>query len=367
MLALGLLLLLQDGLAPGSAVSVGDRRVAVRKVDALPKVESEFSRVFSFDAFENAKLKELRERQGLDRVVAAGKDEFDRQVLLLDWARRRLPKFGRPTSTARGALEILKAADEGHTFFCAHYGDVLVSSAASLGWVDRAIALRRPDKLGRGATEHTITEIWSNQHRKWVMFDPTFALYVEKQGVPLNAFEIRQEWFYGEGKDLVFVIGSARQRYAKKDLPVFIARHPGFGDLALDADTLHKYAFLGYVPNTNFMDAGPDWGRMFITQDKIGEGTAWHKRKNPADPARDPYFPIGQAALKLVPKDGAIEVALSTMTPNFQRFEVRVDGGPWRESGASFRWAPRPGLNRLEARAVNRFGVTGPVSAVELE
>src|SRR5436190_10534170 len=182
-------------LQQGDSVTLAGRTVTVTKLDALPYVESDFTRRFKFDSADNPKLKELRDRYKLDDVVAPGKDEFDRQVLLLDWANHQLKKFGRPTSKARGALEILQANDEGHTFFCAHYADVLVSAAASLGWVDRALALRRPDNIGSGSTEHSSTEIWSNQHRKWVMFDPTFAMYVERDGQPLNAFELRQEWF----------------------------------------------------------------------------------------------------------------------------------------------------------------------------
>ena len=39
-----------------------------------------------------------------------------------------------------------------------HYGDVFVSAAASMGWLDRCMALRRPDNWGSGSTEHTSTE-----------------------------------------------------------------------------------------------------------------------------------------------------------------------------------------------------------------
>jgi hypothetical protein len=352
----------------GTAFPLDGRSVTLRRIDLVPLVENEYSRVFAFDSYENPKLRELREKNRLDEVVAGGKEEFDRQVLLLDWAYHRIRKFGRPSADPKGALEILKAVDEGHTFFCAHYGDVLVSAAASLGWVDRALALRRPNHLGSGSTEHTITEIWSNQHRKWVMLDPTFAMYVERDGVPLNAYEIRESWFARDGKDLSFVLGAERKKHRREDLPVFRARHAGFGDLLLDADGMHKYAFLGYVPNTNFMDAGKDYGRMFITQDKVCEGTSWHKRKNPKDPAREPYFPIQQAALSLAPGRGlALEVAIRTLTPNFKAFKVRIDQKEWAESPASFTWTLHPGANRLEALSVNRFGVEGPPSLVELE
>ena len=306
-------------LEQGAAVSIGGRKFVLTRLDMLPLVESDYTRRFHFDAFDNPKLKELRERFKLDEVVAPGKDEFERQVLLLDWANHQLHKFGRPDSPAKGALEILAANDAGHTFFCAHYADVLVSAAASLGWVDRSLALRRPNNMGTGSTEHTSTEIWSNQYRKWVLFDPTFAMYVEKDGVPLNAYELRQEWFYHDGKDLVFVIDKERKRYHKSDMPVFRKRYSGFNDLSFDPSAVNVYAFIGYIPNTNIMDAGPDYGKMFITQDKICAGTSWHTRVIPADPQRDPYFPIGQAALSLIPDEAGLRVTIKTMTPISRR------------------------------------------------
>ena len=71
------------------------------KIDAPPYVESEFTRRFTFDSFDNPKLKELREKYNLDEVVAPGKDEFDRQVFLLDWTHRQFKKFGRPSANPR--------------------------------------------------------------------------------------------------------------------------------------------------------------------------------------------------------------------------------------------------------------------------
>jgi hypothetical protein len=358
----------EAALNPGTTVRLGDRVCTLTKLDTLPYVDSEYSRRFKFDAADNPKLKELRETYHLAEVVAAGKDEFDRQVLLLDWVNRRFKSFGRPTSQARGALDILAANDAGNTFFCAHYADVFVSAAASLGWVDRPLALRRPDRLGKGSTEHSSTEIWSNQYRKWVMLDPTFAMYVEKDGVPLNAVELRQEWFDHDGRDLTFVLGKDRQRYHKSDMPVFRKRFAGFGDLSLDPGAVDVYAFIGYIPNTNLMNAGPDYGGMFIVQDKIGEGTKWHKRTVPADPARDPYFPIGQANLTITTAaDGAsLRVNLRTLTPNFKTYLMRVDQGEWKASGDVIAWTPHRGTNRLEVKTVNAFAVEGPVAVAEI-
>lgn len=362
-----LAVLMTQDVQQGSRVEVGGLKATVKTLDSLPLVVSDYTKRFTFDAADNPKLKELREKYKLDEVVAPGKDEFDRQVLLLDWTHFQFKKFGRPTANPRGALEILKAVEEGNTFFCAHFGATYCSAAASLGWVDRTLALRRhKDYPGAGAPEHTSTEIWSNQYRKWVVMDPTANMYVEKEGIPLNGVEIRTEWFEREGKDLVFVVGKERKRHRKADLPIFLGRFAGFGDLTVPANEMEKYGFIGYVPNTNLMDAGDDYGKMFIVKDKWCEAK-WHERTNPANPAVDPYFPIGQASLSLSVEDGKIKVAIKTMTPNFREYRMRVDGGDWKTSGASLSWTLHPGSNRLEAKTVNQFGVEGPVSTVELD
>lgn len=357
----------EQPLQQGATVPVPSGAATLTRLDALPYVESDYTKRFKFDSFDNPKVKTLRERFHFDEIVAPGKTEFDRQLLLLDWANHQLKKFGKPTSPARGALDILAANDAGNTFFCSHYGDLFVSAAASMGWVDRAMALRRPDHIGSGSTEHTSTEIWSNQYRKWIMLDPTFAMYVEKDGVPLSAYELRQEWLVKGGQDLTFVLDKDRKRFHKSDIPVFRQRHAGFGDLVLDGGALNVYAFIGYIPNTNLMDAGPDYGRMFITQDAICDGTKWHKRTIPADPAHDPYFPINQSAMTIAAGDGAgLQVSLKTLTPNFKTYLARFDGGDWKPTPASFNWAPHHGANRLEVKTVNQFGVDGPVSTAEV-
>jgi hypothetical protein len=198
------------------------------------------------------------------------------------------------------------------------------------------------------------------------MLDPTSNMYLERDGTPLNAYEIRHEWFYRTGTNLTFVIGKERKRYRKSDLPIFLKRFPGFGDLTIDPHELDKYGFIGYIPNTDLMDSGFNYADMFITKDDLCAGTQWHKRKLPKNPESDPYFPINQAALTLSPNGDAIEVQIKSFTPNFKQFEARFDRGDWRPTPAVIQWTPRLGLNLLEVRAMNRFDVPGPVSFVQL-
>jgi hypothetical protein len=378
-------------LAVGETAALGGLKVTLKKLDALPYVESDYTKRFKFDSADNPKLKELRECYKLDEVVATGRDEFDKQVLLMDWTHRQFKKFGKPSANSKGALEILKAIGEGHTFFCAHFAQVFVSSAASMGWVDRELALRRHQGVAAGgSTEHSSTEIWSNQYRKWVMLDPTSNMYLEKDGVPLNGFEIRQEWFYHNGTNLVFVIGKERKKYKKSDLPIILGRYAGFGVLAISPDELDKYGFTAYIPNTNLMDAREDYEKMFIFKDKLCDGTKWHTRTVPANPAVDPYFPIGQVWPTIVPgggnpngqyafkRDGTkaflppngenILIKLKTLTPNFKEYQVRLNRKEWRAmTSDSIVLNIQPDIYRLEMKTVNQFGVEGPVSTVEIE
>ncbi len=369
LLALSMATRADDALSVGSSARVDERTVTLTKLDTLPFVESEYTKRFKFDTFSNPKLIELRERYHLDQVVAPGKDEFERQVLLNDWVHRQFKKFGQPSVKTQGALDILQAIDKGNTFFCAQYAVTLVSAAASLGWVDRPLALRRHQGVNKvgGSTEHSVTEMWSNQFGKWVMFDPTSNMHLEKDGVPLSAYEIRQEWFYHDGAGLVFVVGKEGKKYRKADLPIVLETFPGFGTLTVEPDEMDKYGFTAFVPNTNLMDAGLDYGKMFIIKDQLCDGTQWHERTVPANPATDPYFPIGQAALTLKADAGKIAVSLRTLCPNFKQYEVRRDGGEWQATKDHFPWEIHAGKNRLETRTVNQFGVPGPVSTAEVE
>jgi len=356
-------------LREGSTAEVNGRSVRVVTLASIPVVDSEYRRRHRFDSIDNPKLVELRARYRLPEVVSAGRSELGQQVLLMDWTHRQFQKFGPPSTNVHGALEILGAIQDGHTFFCSQYAQVLVSAASSLGWVCRPLALRRHQGVAAvgGSTEHSVTEIWSNQHAKWVMLDPTGNFYVEREGVPLNAYEIRQEWFYQAGTNLVLRVGRDRQRYRKSDLPVVLGRFDGFGELAVHPDELDKYGFIGFIPNSDLMDSGFDYGGMFIVQDELCRGTRWHQRRIPENPDTDSYFPVGQAALRLESEPEGLRVHLSTFTPNFERFELKLDDGTWTPSADSFLWPLKPGMNRLEARTRNRLGVVGPVSSARVE
>ena len=354
---------------PGQTFTLNGHRVTVVEKDITPVIENEFSKRGVYDGADNVKLKQLRSQEGFDQLLEGSKDEFEQQVRISAWAQKRLPKFGTPTSKALAPLDIIQAADEGHTFFCSHFARIFVGACASMGWPCRSLALRYGNHpVQRGAPEHSVAEVWSNTYRKWVLFDPLFALYFERDGIPLNAWEVRQEWYYGDRDKISFVMFGDRKVCRHTDPPVLMGQHPGFGPLYLKPLSWpDKLALIGYCPGNNVIENGSlDYGNMFISSDTLASNVKWHVRIRPEDPARDPYFPLNQADLKFSAVPEGLNVEVRTNTPNFATSRYRINEGKWVDGEPGI-WKLKNGTNILEVKPVNTFGVEGITSRVVLE
>ena len=328
-------------LEKGKTFALGDHVATLTLVDVLPCVENKFSKRYVFENYDNTDLYRLRREYDLDAVIAEGKDEFEQQLLLMKWVWDQWD-FGhaRERYDLRDPFEILEQAPKEHKFQCMHSAVVLMTAANALGWVCRPMA----------HPQHSFSEMWSNQHRKWIMFDATSNYYPEKDGSPLNTYEHRQALLREGG-------GVMRARMGETGME----RSPQGENAG------RRLLFVGYIPNTDHLVRGPDYAGFFITKDELCEDRKWHIRDCPENPAVDPYFPINQAALALVPEGNGVRVTLGTMTPNFKEFQKRIDDGNWETCETAFAWELRPGENRLEVRSVNKFNVPGPISTVGVE
>ncbi len=328
-----------DQLSPGDQFQFSHWRVTVTDLDILPYVENEYTRRFRFDSYNNPKLHELRETYSLDEVVADGETEFEQQLLLMSWVNglwQHTDPYERGLGGLRNALEILEYARQEQGFFCVQDAAVLTSAASALGWIVRPV----------GAPSHSWLEVWSNEHRRWVLLDPTSNFYFEKDGLPLSTYEAQRHALDGEG-DTVDRINPATATSEP--------RRRAMGSFRSQFTIL---------PNSDLMDSDIEHGGGFrVTEDQAHDRAT---RETVGDPARDLHFPVNQAALEIEPAGDALAVQIRTLTPNFDRFEVRYDDGPWQQVDERFVWAIDAGVNHLEARSVNRFGVAGPVSHVTL-
>jgi hypothetical protein len=331
-----------EPLKEGDTFALEGRTAIVRKLEMLPYVENEMTKAFVFDKAANPKLAELRTTYRLDEVIATGRTQFEKQLRLMEWVHAQW-RWDDPTDKGgmRDALEILRLVRKEQRFYCSQFAAVLVSASASLGYVCRPMSIRG----------HSFTEMWSNDHRKWVLFDPTTNYYPERDGVPLSTYEFRHALCREGGKGVLRASWRGGQLARRP-------QDPGYG---------RRLLFLGYIPNTDLMDRGEVSAGMFITKDDLCEGQQWREGRYVKEPAVDPYFPINQATLSLSPDGDALRVGMKTLTPNFKTFRVRVDEGEWSDCAEERTWNPRRGRNVLEAKSVNEFGVEGPVSALELQ
>lgn len=353
---------------PGNVLDINGKKVTVVEMDITPVVENIFSKRGTYDHASNPKYQQLRQQEMLDKLVEGAKDEFEMQMRILDWAQKRLPKFGTPTSKASGPIEIIKAADEGNTFFCSHYNCIFSGAATSMGWITRSIALHVGNHPhGRGFSEHSVSEIWSNQHRKWIFVDPLYGMYVMRDDKPLNIWEVRQEYNYGDPSKLRFMLAAGKKVYKISDLPLAFAQHPGYGTLELNLRSFDLLAMIGYLPGNNIIDKGSvNYGEMFISTDTLSSKVTWHTRIHPSDPATEPYFPMHQADLSFTPDAKGLAVKVKTNTPNFANYRYRINEGKWVDGEPGI-WKLKKGRNILEVKAVNAFGVEGVPSRVVLK
>ncbi|MCD6307554.1 MAG: hypothetical protein J7M24_01015 [Candidatus Latescibacteria bacterium] len=62
----------------------------------------------------------------------------------------------------------------------------------------------------------------------------------------------------------------------------------------------------------------------------------------------------------------AIFVRMTTFTPSFETYQVRIDGGGWTDSDDRCVWRLHSGRNRLDMRVKTKFGVFGHPSHIDL-
>jgi hypothetical protein len=112
------------------------------------------------------------------------------------------------------------------------------------------------------------------------------------------------------------------------------------------------------------------WDDVLIYRDGANEDDdTWGFRHKPAADAASLYHDVNRVDLHLSSLDGrVVTVRLdasgpANVTPNFETYMVRVNGGEWRKvTGDTVTVAVSGPYATVQARARNKFGVVGPVT-----
>ena len=159
---------------------------------------------FSEDDFSHPRLKLLRRQERLDQVVAPGRTQFEKIVLLRKWVSRQWKTQTPFYYPAWDAVEILDLARRNNRGFCAQYAIVFLQACQSMGIHARYVDL----------DSHFATQVWSDDFNRWIFMDPTNDVHYEKNGAPLSMRDLCRA--YWKGEDGIFKVGSDGTRTEMK-------------------------------------------------------------------------------------------------------------------------------------------------------
>lgn len=305
----------------------------------------------------------LRKQYKLDEVAAQGKTEFAQMIAVRAWTRRQWRNgWGTPgllTCAPPDALLILDLAGRGKAgAFCGHYATAFVQCAATQGFTGRVI----------NARAHAFSEMWVNDLRKWVLMDVGPAVdddqalnyHYELNGAPLSTLEMHRRLLKDDWSGVKAIASNPADNWDPAKDPVAMKRYTYF------CIPFRNNQLDSYLPgdiDENGWPSDIDW---LLWRDGARQ-TLYPEYPYTTNREGDIYWTLNQVAISPgYAKPGALHLDFDTVTPNFDRYEVRLDGGAWMKTGAAYDWTLHAGKNLLEARTVNAFGKAGIVSALEV-
>ncbi len=355
-------------LSAGTHFHLADAKIEVASADNPRIARGQYP--FFYEAAEHPDLRELRERYALDSVIDGADDDFDEAIRLQLWVIDHL-NFGSPAHHDYRALKLLEDCEMGRSFYCTHFSYVFMQCCMAVG-----INCRKVSTIG-----HASDEFWSNRYGKWCTLECTRGHFFEKNGVPLSALEVHNEYALNGGVDMDYSVGTDRAiRKVNLDLTP---------DGKMIADAQERYLWFAALMRNNILSVPFDIGElrwlMWIddanrnetemevhrgrgpTRYREPQGVGWEPIRIEASCEDDLYWTLNTARLHLRPCGDSLSVIAETQTPNFARFESRIDGGEWKPSPAAFMWTPHKGENSLEVRPVCAFAREGKAASVVLK
>ncbi|HEX5027086.1 MAG TPA: transglutaminase-like domain-containing protein, partial [Agriterribacter sp.] len=158
-----------------------------------------------YEDLSSPKFQALKQKYQLDTIFHGETDEMRRISLLRHWINKHIKIDNYGPYAGNGSVEsILDEALQGHGYHCGHYTAVQNAILNAYGYVTRCVIadVGVPVDYIVGGGHHAINEVWSNTYHKWLVTDAKFDFQYEKNGIPLSALEIRDEFFKNKAADI---------------------------------------------------------------------------------------------------------------------------------------------------------------------
>jgi hypothetical protein len=330
----------------------------------------------AFELYEDLtspKFPALKDKYQLDTVFKGETGELKRQLLLRNWIRTivQISDF-EPTYPGEDHAEnILDEALKGQGYHCGHYMVVQNAVMNTYGYVTRCLGAG-PGVKGGPDGHHGINEIWSNEFAKWYMSDAKYNHHFEKDGIPLSAIEIREEFLKNKVADVVLVKGPERTPIASD----YVADKTGTMKEVKKERFAQTYTWIEWEKYndryTNWPESKAQSSVMNMYADDYFESHTWIWDGKPHWAYSKPAHMVrvsDRNAIEWTPNTIASDVkiqgdiariALQSETPNLKSYQLRRNSHEWQNVDASFELQVNGAREELTFRTVNLAGVTGP-------
>lgn len=324
-----------------------------------------------YEDLRSPKFRQLVEKYQLDTVFHGETDEFRRILLLRHWIKSviTINDFGDPYPGDGDVEAILDEALQGQGYHCGHFMIVQNAIMNAYGYVTRTLGAG-PGVKGGPDGHHGINEIWLNQYNKWFLSDAKYDHHFEKNGIPLSALEIRDEFLKNKAADIIKVKGPERK-------PFDIDEETGYSK----EKNAQTYTWIEWHAYTNPFTRYPESRDLLIMfQDEYFRNNTWIWGDKPhwaysqteylqLVQDRDQLYWTPNTLSSDVMIDGKQAVIeLTSDTPNLQEYQVRMlPSGEWTATQNPFTLTLKKKKYELLFRVVNMAGVPGPEHKVIIE
>ena len=335
----------------------------------------------SFEDLSSPKFKALKEKYQLDTIFHGEKDELKRILLLRDWIRKviRINDFSDLYPGDGYAEGILDAALKGHGFHCGHYMIVQNAVMNAYGYVTRCLGSGTGVKGGPDG-HHGINEIWLNKYNKWFLSDAKYNHYFEKNGIPLSALEIRDEYLKNKAADVVLLKGAGRtpiefDGVADKNGEIIKVSRAGFAQW---------YTWIEWEKSNNRFTVWPAFNsKLNMYQDDYFNNHTWIWDGKPHWAYNTEYmnrvkerkaieWTPNTISSKVTIEGTKARIELHSITPNLKTYQMKMpEADPiatgWKDVSNAVETELKKDKNEIVFRVVNLAGVIGPEHTIIIE
>jgi hypothetical protein len=235
----------------------------------------------------------------------------------------------------------------------------------AFGYVTRPLGAG-PGVAGGPDGHHGINEIWLNDHQKWFLSDAKYDHHFEKNGIPLSALEVRDEYLKNRGRDVVMVKGPGR-------IPTEVDEETEISK----GRFMQTYTWIEWHVYNDMFTAWPDYEtKLIMYEDDYYRNHTWIWDGKPHW-AYDTEYLITEKNRKaiewtpnivtsVVKMDGnSATIHLESTMPNLKDYQITEAGNSrWQPVPDTFKIALEKEKHEYLIHAVNLAGIAGPVHRI---